>query len=70
MTAERPAAAEQLMTIPEVAAAARCSRMTVYRWIRKGLLRTVHTGNGDTRVRVSDWNAFIEGNTVTRRRSA
>ena len=47
-----------LMTIPEVAALARVTRVTVYTWIKTRGLRAVKVGSR-LRVTKADWLAFI-----------
>lgn len=49
-----------LLLVEEVADILRCSRMTIYRLIRRGQLRAVRVGR-NYRVRASDLNDFLAG---------
>lgn len=48
-----------MLTATEVADLCRCSRVTVYRWIREGWLRA-HVVGGWTRVFRADFDAFLK----------
>jgi predicted DNA-binding transcriptional regulator AlpA len=60
-TAPQP---ERLFTLAQIAAAGGFSRSTLYRLRHGGGLRTITVG-GVTRVRESDWRAFLEKHAAT-----
>lgn len=62
MAREGPAIS-RLMTVAEVASLMRVSRMTVYRLIRRGLLRAVRVGR-NYRVREEDLSQYLETSAV------
>jgi excisionase family DNA binding protein len=55
----------QLLTIPEAAAALRCSKRHVYDLVARGELRPVDIGNGrsKTRIRPDDLAAYVDRHT-------
>lgn len=52
------------LTVAEVAAALRVSRMHVYRLIDRGALPASNFGDRALRVRRADLNAYIEGSRI------
>ena len=57
---------EELLTISEVAAILKVSKMTLYRWDKIGVLRKIEVG-GKRRYRRSDVEAIIENPKKTKR---
>lgn len=55
---------ERLFTLPQIQAASGFSRSTLYRLRHGGGLKTISIG-GVTRVRESDWLAWLDKNSVT-----
>ncbi len=53
----------RLLTVAEVASVMRVSRMTVYRLIRRGLLKAIRVGR-NYRVRQEDLEEFLESAAV------
>jgi len=51
---------DKLMTISECAEALRCSRQTIYRWLRQGRLPFQALGPKSIRIREQDLKAFVE----------
>jgi excisionase family DNA binding protein len=51
----------QYVTVDEIAAELRLSRMTVYRMIHKGELPAARVGGRNFRVRTSDYDAYKAG---------
>ena len=54
----------RLLTVAEVASVMRVSRMTVYRLIRRGVLRAIRVGR-NYRVREDDLNSYLESSAVS-----
>ncbi len=54
----------RLLTVAEVAAVMRVSRMTVYRLIRRGQLKAIRVGR-NYRVREEDLTTYLERASVT-----
>lgn len=66
-------AADELLTIPEVAEIAKVGMTTVYRWVAQGLIDRVELGSPrrpKTRIKRSDLDAFFTRNTIPGRKVA
>ena len=56
----RIALSDSLLTVAEVAAVLRVSRMTVYSWIRDGRLPASRLAGTTLRVRARDFDQFLD----------
>ena len=51
------------VTVQEAADHLRVSQSTIYRWIKRGVLKAFQTGYGATRIAVAELERFINENT-------